>query len=94
MKDFNPSSRPLDFEKGCTIDFSPVDGLSKTVDTGKRYLSQMRGMYCDDAAVERALESGDPLVYEFHSLQLPETAGDLALAAASFTPARWAANTT
>ena len=78
MKDFNASSIPLDFEKGCTIDFDPHNGLSQTVDTGKRYLSQMRGMFSDDAAFERALSKGDALVYEFHSLKVPETSGDLA----------------
>lgn len=78
MQDFNPSDMPLDFEKGCVIDFNPESGLSTAVDTGKRYLSEMRGMYHDDRAFEAALADGDRLVYEFHGLKLPETAGDLA----------------
>lgn len=78
LQDFNPSDKPLDFERGCTIDFDPKTGFSTAVDTGKRRLSEMRGMYYDDAAFEKALAADDPLVYEFHGLKVPETAGDLA----------------
>ena len=77
MKDFHPSGAPLDFEKGCAIDFSLKNGLSGTVETGKRYLSQMKSMFADDAAYEAELKKGDKLVYEFHGLPVPETAGDL-----------------
>jgi glucose-6-phosphate isomerase len=78
MKDFNPSSLPLDFFKGFTIDFDPKTGLSTTTDTGKRLLSQMRGMYHDDAAFLAQLKQKDTLVYEFHGLNAPERSGDLA----------------
>ncbi|MDE8722618.1 glucose-6-phosphate isomerase family protein, partial [Alistipes putredinis] len=55
-----------------------MTGLSKTAETTKRYLSQMKDMYYDADAVNEVLKSGDPLVYEFHELGCPERAGDLA----------------
>lgn len=60
------------------VDFDLVTGLSKTAETTKRYLSQMKDMYYDADAVNEVLKSGDPLVYEFHELGCPERAGDLA----------------
>ena len=58
------------------------------VDTGKRYLSQMQGMFSDTAAFKAALEKGDPLLYEFHGLPLPETAGDLAFGCSILNPGK------
>ena len=78
----------MDFNKGCTIDFDLGTGLSKTVETGKRYLSQMRGMFADDAAYEAALATGDQLVYEFHGLPVPETDGDLAFGCSIVYPGK------
>ena len=78
MRDFNPSSQPMDFEKGFTLDFDIGTGMSTQVDTGKRNLSQMRGMFYDDRAFEQQLQAGDALVYEFHGLKAPDKPGDLA----------------
>jgi glucose-6-phosphate isomerase len=69
---------PLDWERGFTLDFALAGGLSKKAASTKRKLSQMRGMFADTAAYERALQSGDPLVYEFYELGVPETSGHLA----------------
>ena len=41
-------------------------------------LSDMRGMFCDDDAYEKALAEGDRLVYEFYELGCPEESGQLA----------------
>ena len=60
------------------VDFDLQTGFSKTAETTKRYLSQMKDMYCDTAAAEELLKDGDPLIYEFHELGCPERAGDLA----------------
>ena len=60
------------------VDFDLLTGLSKTAETTKRYLSQMKDMYYDTDAVNEVLKSDDPLVYEFHELGGPERAGDLA----------------
>lgn len=88
MKDFNPSQVPMDFLKGCSIDFDLVTGMSETVETGKRFLSQMGGAFADAAAYDAALQDGDRLVYEFHGLSLPETDGDLAFGCSIVYPGK------
>ena len=67
-----------DWQKGFTLDFNLKDGKSKGAKSTTRTLSQMRGMYMDDAALEEMVKNGDPLVYEFYELGAPEHAGDLA----------------
>ena len=88
MASFNASANPLDFLRGCVIDFDLQTGLSETVDTGKRYLSQMRGMFHDPAAYEEALKKGDPMIYEFHGLPLPQSAGDLSFGCSILNPGK------
>lgn len=88
MAGFNTSDMALDFLRGCVIDFDINTGLSKAAPTGKRYLSQMKGMFYDEAAFDAMLETGDPLVYEFHSLPLPENAGDLAFGCSIVNPGK------
>ncbi len=58
------------------VDFDLLTGLSKTAETTKRYLSQMKDMYYDADAVNEVLKSGDPLVYEFHELGVRSGPGD------------------
>ena len=88
MASFNASSTALDFLRGCVVDFDPETGLSKTAQTGKRRLSQMKGMFQDEAAREELSRHGDPVVYEFHSLPLPETPGDLAFGCSILNPGK------
>ena len=88
MAGFHISGDPLDFLKGCTIDFDLTTGLSQKVDTGKRYLSQMKGMFADEAAFQAALEKEDSLIYEFHGMPVPETAGDLAFGCSILNPGK------
>ena len=88
MASFNISDKPLDFERGCIIDFDPSTGLSMKLDTGKRMLSQMKGMFADDAAFDRILENGDPTVYEFHSMPVTEHPGDLAFGCSIVYPGK------
>lgn len=88
MAGFNVSEKRLDFLRGCVIDFDMKSGLSQTVDTGKRYLSQMKGMFSDAAAFEKALEEGDPMIYEFHSLPVGEDSGDLAFGCSILNPGK------
>ena len=88
MAGFNVSDKDLDFLRGCVIDFSLQNGLSSKVDTGKRYLSQMKGMFADKEAYDKMLSEGDPMVYEFHGLPLPETAGDLAFGCSILNPGK------
>ena len=43
----------------------------------KRTLRAMKGQYLDQAAVDRLLAQGDPLLYEVYEFQRPEVAGEL-----------------
>jgi glucose-6-phosphate isomerase len=67
-----------DWIRGFALDFSLKGGISKTAVSTKRRLSQMKGMYNDDAAFENLIAAGDPLVYEFYELGAPGNSGDLA----------------
>ena len=88
MAGFNVSEQALDFIRGCTIDFDPNTGLSKTVETGKRYLSQMSGMFADEAALQAKIAENDEIIYEFHGLPLPEHEGDLAFGCSILNPGK------
>lgn len=48
----------------------------------------MRRMYADDAAAERLIAGGDPLVYEFYELGAPETPGDRAYSSSIVSPGK------
>ncbi len=88
MGGFNTSGKSLDFLRGCTIDFDLKSGMSETAETGKRYLSEMKGMFADEAAFDALLAKGDTLVYEFHGLPLPEHEGDLAFGCSIVYPGK------
>ena len=88
MAGFNISDKQLDFLRGCVIDFDMKSGLSETLDTEKRYLSQMKGMFSDFAAFESAVQNGNPMVYEFHSLDVGESSGDLAFGCSILNPGK------
>ena len=60
-----------------TLGFDLKTGLSGECESTKRHLSRMAGMYRDDGALWTMVEAGDPLVYEFYELKLPQTSGDL-----------------
>jgi glucose-6-phosphate isomerase len=68
----------FDWDRGFLVDFSLMDGLSKSAVSTKRRLSQMKDMFFDRASVDEVLESDDPIVYEFYELGAPEHPGDLA----------------
>ena len=88
MAGFNVSESALDFLRGCTIDFDPTTGQSKTVEAGKRYLSQMSGMFADEAALQAKVKENDEIIYEFHGLPVPETDGDLAFGCSILNPGK------
>jgi glucose-6-phosphate isomerase len=67
-----------DWTKGFLVDFSLSTGLSQKAVSTKRRLSQMRGMFTDEAAFEKAVAERDPVVYEFYELGTPENAGNIA----------------
>ena len=74
----------FNWEKGFTIDFDLKTGLSTSMKSTTRNLSQMRGMFANDAEQERMINDGDPLVYEFYEMGAPNDSGDIA-AGASIT---------
>lgn len=67
----------FDWIKGYICDFDLKDGMSKTAESTKRYLTDMEGMFADDEAFE-AMREQNPLVYEFYEMGAPEDAGDVA----------------
>ena len=64
--------------KSTLVDFDPVSGLSKKCESIQRYLSNMKGMFYDAAAYDAALSKGDPLLYEFYDMGVPESSGEVA----------------
>lgn len=80
MADFNAENHDkFDYERGFTIDFNLLNGLSSMTDTSKRYLSNIKGMFADEDAAEAVIKKdGDRLVYEFHEMGVPKHPGDLA----------------
>ena len=88
MASFNISDNPFDFDRGFTIDFDPNTGLSMKLDTGKRMLSQMKGMFADEKAFEESVAAGDRLIYEFHTMPAPVDAGDLAFGCSILYPGK------
>lgn len=67
----------FDWAAGFECDFNLTDGLSKTAESTKRYLTDMAGMFADDEAFE-AMKDENPLIYEFYEMGAPEDAGDVA----------------
>jgi len=78
MADFNASASPMDWARGFTIDFDLKTGFSSKKAMTRRLLSNMRDMFADEAALEEMIAGDDELVYEFHEIGAPDTAGDLA----------------
>ena len=67
-----------DWDRSFLVDFDVKDGFSKTAESTKRYLSQMKDMYYDRETTKKILETEDPLIYEFYELGFPERSGDIA----------------
>jgi glucose-6-phosphate isomerase len=58
--------------------FNLDDGLSPSVNSIRRMLSQMRGMYHDEKAYTDQLREEDLLIYEFYDLGIPSNSNELA----------------
>ena len=78
----------FNWDSSFLIDFDLNTGFSKTAQTTKRYLSQMKDMFCDADAYQALLKNGDPLVQEFHELGCPERPGDLAFGTTILYPGK------
>jgi len=89
MSGVNKNAEKFDWVKGFTIDFDLKTGMSKSgAETSVRHVSNMRGMFADEAATEAAIANGDPKVYEFYEMGAPETPGDLAFGASITYPGK------
>lgn len=74
--------------KSLLIPFDTETGLSPDVEPIRRRLSAMKGMYADGQAFAEMLEAGDPIVYEFHDMHLPEEAGEIAFGTSIVYPGK------
>ena len=59
-----------------TFDFNTMTGQSKAAKPIPRPLSSLKGYFADAAAYEAALAGGDPMVYEYFDMGVPETSGN------------------
>ncbi|WP_155985802.1 glucose-6-phosphate isomerase [Paenibacillus gorillae] len=57
--------------------FDLLNGSSRDYEPTKRLLSKMSGMYENAEALAELVASGDPLVYEFYELSMPESPNEL-----------------
>lgn len=76
---------------GClpfAVPFALSDGSSQERKPTQRRLSQMKGIFFDEAAYQTARTSDDALVYEFYELGLPEHPGDLAFGTSILYPGK------
>ena len=78
----------FNWTKSFPVDFSLSTGLSTTAESSKRYLSAVAGVFYDGDAAEEMLKEGDPLVYEFYELGVPEDVGDIAFGASITYPGK------
>jgi len=78
----------FEWNKGFIVDFSLADGLSTTAVSTKRHLSDMKGMFADEAAYKTALAMGNPLVYEFYEIGAPDNAENIAFGSSITYPGK------
>jgi len=65
-------------DKSSIFSFALETGLSERNVSSRRYLSNLRNMVADEAALEEMIKKEDTLVYEFYEMGVPEHPGDLA----------------
>jgi glucose-6-phosphate isomerase len=85
----NANADQFNWVQGFVVDFDLKTGMSKSAAfTSKRRVSNMRGVYADDAATEALIQNGDPLVYEFYEMGAPENDSDLAFGSSITYPGK------
>ena len=70
------------------VRFDGVTGLSPDRKPIQRRLSQMKGMFADEARRASLEAESDPLIYEFHEMGLPEDPGHVAFGTSIVYPGR------
>lgn len=86
--DFNTENKLFDWARGFVVDLDKNTGLSPQIETGARYLSQMKGAFHDEEAEKALLAAGDPVIYEFHRNQSRGTKGDLIFGCSIIQPGK------
>jgi glucose-6-phosphate isomerase, archaeal len=81
------SARTLDVPATVTA-FDLTTGLAASRAPLSRKLSAMADMYADADAVAAELSAGDPVVYEFYDMGVPETSGDVAYGTSVVAPGK------
>lgn len=75
----NANADKFNWVQGFVVDYDLKTGMSNSAAvTSKRRVSNMRGVYADEAATEALIQNGDPLVYEFYEMGAPEKDSDQA----------------
>lgn len=59
-------------------DFDLTSGHSKSRKPKSRYLSEMKGMFCDKNAYDKQLAIEDKLMYQFYDMEVPKNTGNVA----------------
>jgi glucose-6-phosphate isomerase len=70
------------------IDFDLATGASASRPPIDRHLSDMAGMYADQAAVRERLEGADPLVYSYYDMGVPSTSSEVAYGTSTTFPGK------
>lgn len=78
----------MDFSEPLGLTIDEVGRLSPATSTVLRRLSDMRGMYADQAAESRLIDAGDPLVYEVFQWDVPPVIGELFVCTTILQPGR------
>jgi glucose-6-phosphate isomerase len=70
------------------INIDRINGLLEGAPVTERRLSDLRGIFADGAAYERALEQGDPIIYTVSSIEAGNGEGDLHYGVGRLMPGR------
>lgn len=71
-----------------SVDFDVRTGQSSTREPIRRPLSTLKGYFHDRAAFDAAMSDGDPMVYEYFDMGVPETVGNVAYGTTILQPGR------
>jgi len=78
----------MEYLKSLLLTFDMKTGKSPEAKTIERPLSEMEKMYADEEVRKRMVENGDPLVYEFYDLGLPDNSGEVAFGTSIVYPGK------
>ncbi len=72
------------------LDFDLITGMCKSgkVTPISRHVSNMVSQYADENAASKLVADGDPVIYEFYGLDLPEKSSDLQFGSTTIYPGK------